>query len=177
MDPIALGFVALAAVLHAGWNILLKAAGDPLRTAAVGIAAASAVLVPVVAIGWFVLGQPRSRRTAWAIGILSGGVEVLYFAFLAAAFRRGDLSVVYPLARGSAPLLAIAIGVTCSASGCRPALAGRRAAPRRPAVRPAAVAAAPVRGERERPIRGRLRPADRRDDRDATRRSTGSGSS
>jgi uncharacterized membrane protein len=38
-------------------------------------------------------------------------VEVAYFVFLAAAYRRGDLSVVYPLARGSAPLLAIAIGV------------------------------------------------------------------
>ncbi len=112
MDPIALGCVALAAILHAGWNILLKAAEDPLRTAAVGIAASSAVIVPVVVIGWFVLGQPSIPPLAWGIGILSGGVEVLYFAFLAAAFRRGDLSVVYPLARGSAPLLAIAIAIT-----------------------------------------------------------------
>ena len=94
------------------WNILLKAADDPLRTAAVGIAASSAVIVPVVVIGWLVLGQPSIPPLAWGIGILSGGVEVLYFAFLAAAFRRGDLSVVYPLARGSAPLLAIAIGIT-----------------------------------------------------------------
>ena len=112
MDPIALGCVALAAILHAGWNILLKGADDPLRTAAVGIAASSAVLVPLVVIGWFVLGRPSIPPQAWGIGILSGGVEVLYFAFLAAAFRRGDLSVVYPLARGSAPLLAIAIGIT-----------------------------------------------------------------
>jgi drug/metabolite transporter (DMT)-like permease len=112
VDPIALGCVALAAILHAGWNILLKAADDPLRTAAVGIAASSAVIVPVVVIAWLVLGQPSIPPLAWGIGILSGGLEVLYFAFLAAAFRRGDLSVVYPLARGSAPLLAIAIGIT-----------------------------------------------------------------
>lgn len=111
MDPLALGFIALAAILHAAWNILLKAADDPLRTAAVGVAAASAVLVPIVVIGWLTLGQPAVPAQAWALGITSGGVEVLYFAFLAAAFRRGDLSVVYPLARGSAPLLAIAIGV------------------------------------------------------------------
>ena len=111
MDPLALGFIALAAVLHAAWNILLKAADDPLRTAAVGVAAASAVLVPLVVIGWLTLGRPAVPPQAWALGITSGGVEVLYFAFLAAAFRRGDLSVVYPLARGSAPLLAIAIGV------------------------------------------------------------------
>ena len=111
MDPLAFGFIALAAILHAAWNILLKAADDPLRTAAVGVAAASAVLVPIVVIGWLTLGQPVVPAQAWALGITSGGVEVLYFAFLAAAFRRGDLSVVYPLARGSAPLLAIAIGV------------------------------------------------------------------
>ena len=111
MDPIALGFIALAAILHAAWNILLKAADDPLRTASVGVAAASLVLVPIVVLGWLTLGQPTVPGQAWALGLTSGGVEVLYFAFLAAAFRRGDLSVVYPLARGSAPLLAIAIGV------------------------------------------------------------------
>ena len=111
MDPIALGFIALAAVLHAAWNILLKAADDPLRTASVGVAAASVVLVPIVVVGWLTLGRPAVPGQAWALGLTSGGVEVLYFAFLAAAFRRGDLSVVYPLARGSAPLLAIAIGV------------------------------------------------------------------
>ena len=111
MDPVAIGLIALAAVLHAVWNILLKGSDDPLRTAAVGVAAASIVLVPVVIVGWFVFGRPGIPPQAWALGIASGGVEVLYFAFLAAAFRRGDLSVVYPLARGTAPLLAIAIGI------------------------------------------------------------------
>ncbi len=57
----------------------------------------------------------RSARvppTAWALGIASGVVEVLYFVTLATAYARGDLSVVYPLARGSAPLLAVAIAIT-----------------------------------------------------------------
>ncbi len=111
MDPVALGFITLAAVLHAGWNILLKTAGDPLRTATVGVVAASAVLVPAVAAGWLAFGRPAIPLVAWIIGMVSGGVEVAYFVFLAAAYRRGDLSVVYPLARGSAPLLAIVIGV------------------------------------------------------------------
>ncbi|HEY4227936.1 MAG TPA: EamA family transporter [Candidatus Limnocylindrales bacterium] len=111
MDPVAIGLIALAAVLHAVWNILLKAADDPLRMAAAGVAAASVVLVPIVVVGWLTFGQPSVPPQAWALGITSGGVEVLYFAFLAAAFRRGDLSVVYPLARGTAPLLAIAIGI------------------------------------------------------------------
>ncbi len=110
MDPVAFVAVALAAVLHAAWNILLKTAGDPLRTATAGVLAASAILVPIVAIGWLVL-RPAIPAEAWAIGLFSGAVEVAYFVFLAAAYRRGDLSVVYPLARGSAPLLAVAIGV------------------------------------------------------------------
>jgi uncharacterized membrane protein len=111
VDPLALGFIVLAAVLHAAWNILLKTAGDPLLTAAFGIAVASAALVPAVAAGWLVLGRPEIPPEAWLVGVVSGGVEVAYFVFLAAAYRRGDLSLVYPLARGSAPLLAIVLGV------------------------------------------------------------------
>ncbi len=111
MDPLALGFIALAAVLHAAWNILLKTAGDPLRTATVGVVAASAVLVPLVLVAWLAAGRPGVTPAAWAVGIVSGVVETAYFVFLAAAYRRNDLSVVYPLARGSAPVLAVAVGV------------------------------------------------------------------
>lgn len=111
MDPFALGCIAIAAVLHAAWNILLKTAGDPLRTATVGVVAASLVLVPLAVIAWLVADRPDVPAAAWALGIVSGGVEVAYFVFLAAAYRRSDLSVVYPIARGSAPLLAVAVGV------------------------------------------------------------------
>ncbi len=111
MDSLALGFVALAAVFHAAWNILLKTAGDPLRSATAGMAAASVVGVPLAAMGWVMAGQPAVPVEAWLLAILSGGVEVVYFVFLAEAYRRGDLSAVYPLARGSAPLLAVAIAI------------------------------------------------------------------
>ena len=111
MDPLALGFIALAAVLHVAWNILLKTAGDPLRTATVGVVAASAALIPLVVAGWLFLGHPIVPPEAWLLGVVSGLVEVAYFVFLAAAYRRGDLSVIYPLARGTAPLLAVAVGV------------------------------------------------------------------
>ena len=111
MDPLALAFIALAAVLHAAWNVLLKTADDPLWTATVGLVAVSVVLVPAVAMGWLRLGRPAIPNDAWLLGVASGGVEVVYFLFLAAAYRRGDLSLVYPLARGSAPLLAIMLGV------------------------------------------------------------------
>jgi uncharacterized membrane protein len=111
VDPLAIGFIAIAAVLHAAWNILLKTAGDPLRTATVGMLAACAVVVPGAIVLWLLGERPAVPPEAWLIGIMSGGVETAYFVFLAAAYRRGDLSVVYPIARGTAPLLAVAIGV------------------------------------------------------------------
>ncbi|MHB8893061.1 MAG: EamA family transporter, partial [Candidatus Limnocylindrales bacterium] len=92
MDPLALAFIAVAAVMHAAWNILLKTAGDPLRTATAGVVAASAALIPLVIAGWFLLGRPSVPPEAWLIGIISGGVEVAYFVFLASAYRCGDLS-------------------------------------------------------------------------------------
>jgi len=111
VDSLALACVLVSAVMHATWNILLKTAGDPLRTATVGMIAAFAVLLPVVVVGWLALGQPAIPPQALVIGFLSGLAEVAYFVFLAAAYRRGDLSIVSPLARGSAPLLIVIVGI------------------------------------------------------------------
>ena len=103
--------VAGAAVLHVTWNVLLKTAGDPLRAAAVGMATAAAVLCPTALVAWLVVGRPAIPTETLVLSVASGFLEAIYFAFLASAYRRGDLSLVYPLARGSAPLLAVAIGV------------------------------------------------------------------
>jgi drug/metabolite transporter (DMT)-like permease len=111
VDPFVFVLVAGAAILHVTWNVLLKTAGDPLRAAAVGMATAAAVICPVAAIGWLALGRPPVPTEALVLSVLSGFLEAVYFSFLAAAYRRGDLSMVYPLARGSAPLLAVALGV------------------------------------------------------------------
>jgi drug/metabolite transporter (DMT)-like permease len=111
VDPFVFVLVAGAAVLHVTWNVLLKTAGDPLRAAAVGMATAAAVICPAALIGWLVIGRPTVPIEALVLAALSGLLEAVYFSFLAAAYRRGDLSMVYPLARGSAPLLAVAIGV------------------------------------------------------------------
>ena len=111
MDPLVFGLVAGAAVLHVAWNVLLKTAGDPLRAAAIGMTSAAAVIVPAAAIGWFVIGRPPIPIEAIGLSIVSGVLEAAYFGFLAAAYRRGDLSVVYPIARGTAPLLAVAVGI------------------------------------------------------------------
>lgn len=111
MNPFVFVLVAGAAVLHVAWNVLLKTAGDPLRAAAVGMSTAAAVLCPTALVGWLIIGRPGIPTETLLLSVVSGLLEALYFAFLASAYRRGDLSLVYPLARGTAPLLAVAIGV------------------------------------------------------------------
>lgn len=111
MSPLIVGLVAVAAILHVAWNVRLKTAGDPLRTATIGMLAASVGIVPAGVIAWWVAGAQPLPLDGLALGVASGVVEAVYFIFLAAAYRRGDLSVVYPLARGTAPLLAVVVGV------------------------------------------------------------------
>lgn len=111
MDPLVFALVAGAAVLHVAWNVLLKTAGDPYRAATIGMSAAAAVIVPGAAIGWVAIGRPPIPPEAIALAAGSGALEAAYFTFLAAAYRCGDLSVVYPIARGTAPLLAVAVGI------------------------------------------------------------------
>jgi uncharacterized membrane protein len=111
VDPFVIAIVLVSAGLHVAWNVRLKTAGDPLRTATVGMLAASAGIVPVGIVAWWLDGQPALPVEGVALGVLSGVVEAVYFVLLSAAYRRGDLSVVYPIARGTAPLLAVVIGV------------------------------------------------------------------
>jgi uncharacterized membrane protein len=111
VEPIVFVLVAGSAVLHVAWNVLLKTAGEPFRAATIGMSTAGAIIIPAAIIGWFVIGRPAIPPEAIALGIASGVLEAAYFVFLAAAYRRGDLSVVYPIARGTAPLLAVAVGI------------------------------------------------------------------
>src|SRR4051794_3120943 len=111
MDPLVFALVAGAAVLHVTWNVLLKTAGDPLRAAAVGMAAAAVLICPAALLIWLATGRPEIPTETLILSVVSGVLEALYFAFLASAYRRGDLSLVYPLARGTAPLLAVGVGV------------------------------------------------------------------
>lgn len=111
MDPLVIGLVAVSAVLHVAWNVRLKTAGDPLRAATVGMLAASLGIVPAGIAVWWLAGRPELPPEGIVLGVVSGTVEAVYFILLSAAYRRGDLSVVYPVARGTAPLLAVAVGV------------------------------------------------------------------
>jgi len=111
VPPLAVGLVLVAAVLHAGWNVLLKTSGDPLRTAMRLQAIGTAILVPIGVAAWFLNGRPAIEPAGVALASVSGVIEALYFICLSAAYARGDLSLVYPLARGSAPLVAILVGI------------------------------------------------------------------
>lgn len=111
MPPLAIALVLTAAALHAGWNVLLKTSADPLRTAVRLQATGTAILFPLAAIAWLANGRPAIPPEVFGLVLLSGVLEATYFICLSAAYARGDLSLVYPLARGSAPVIAVAIGV------------------------------------------------------------------
>ncbi|MCZ7596516.1 MAG: hypothetical protein M5U09_00305 [Gammaproteobacteria bacterium] len=105
MDSSALliPLVLLAALLHAGWNAFVRASGDRLVVlAGVNIVAmlVGAALVPFV---------PLPAPAAWPYILLSVVLHCGYYFYLLKAYDRGELIQVYPLARGSAPLL-ISIG-------------------------------------------------------------------
>ena len=100
------GAVALAlsaAVLHAVWNLRLARAPDTEAATAVTLAAGAALLTIPALLAW------RVEPAAWPYIAASCAFELGYVVTLAAGLQRGDLSVVYPLARGSAPVLVLAV--------------------------------------------------------------------
>jgi drug/metabolite transporter (DMT)-like permease len=91
--------------------VRLKAAADPLRVAAVAMPLGTLLLTPAVGAIWLASGRPGLPWQGWALAAVSGLVELGYFHTLSAAYRRGDVSSVYPVARGTAPVLAALAGV------------------------------------------------------------------
>lgn len=98
MDPLAVGLVLASAVLHALWNVRLHGADDRVAAMAMSGVVSGVVLLPLI-----VLSPPSGL---WGLLVISGVAEALYGLALAGAYRRGDLSVTYPVGRGSAPLMA-----------------------------------------------------------------------
>src|SRR5258708_6901053 len=91
--------VLFGAACHAGWNALLKIKLDPFGAMAL-IAVASALLViPVVPF----VGIPPAAAWPWVFA--SVAFHLGYFIALTEAYRTGDMGQVYPIARGSAPLM------------------------------------------------------------------------
>lgn len=101
----ALALVLIAALLHAVWNIAAKKAGGDQRFALLS-ALMVAVLWAPVALVFGVLEAHRFGWLEWAVLAASAVVHVLYYTVLLRGYRESDLTVVYPVARGSGPLLA-----------------------------------------------------------------------
>jgi drug/metabolite transporter (DMT)-like permease len=98
----ALGLALAAALVHALWNLLLAGARDPQAATAVGMCVGSVLFLPALA------GDVSGDAVPWLIA--SSALELLYFALLALAYSRYELSAVYPLARGSAPVFVLVVG-------------------------------------------------------------------
>ena len=104
MSATAFSLVLLAGLIHALWNIVAKKAGGDARFACFTAGVALLVWAPVaVWLGWDVL--PQWGTWEWAFVFVSGVLHVMYFVVLFRGYRHADLTVVYPLARGSGPLL------------------------------------------------------------------------
>jgi drug/metabolite transporter (DMT)-like permease len=73
--------------------------------------AAALIVTPPTAAVWLLAGRPGLSAAAAGWCVLSVTLELAYLWLLSAAYRRGELSAVYPIARGSAPLLAVAAGL------------------------------------------------------------------
>jgi drug/metabolite transporter (DMT)-like permease len=101
----ALTLALLAAVMHAVWNLLVKSSEDQLVAGWTVVAGAAILALPVRVLS----GLPD--RSVWDLIFISTVVQVVYVLTLAAAYRVGDLSFVYPLARGTSPVLVSVAGV------------------------------------------------------------------
>src|SRR6187455_2202138 len=104
MTLLALSFVLLAAVTHASWNIYAKVAAESRHF--VWLFSAGSVLIygPVV-IAVLLVEQPHFEARHWLALSATSVLHLLYSISLQTGYRHSDLSVVYPIARGTGPLL------------------------------------------------------------------------
>jgi len=107
----AVALALAAAAIHGTWNVLVKVSGDPLVTFERASFAAAFVATAALVPAWLLLGRPSLPPQAAAWCLLSSTFETAYMWLLSTAYRRGDLSVVYPIARGSAPLIAVVVAL------------------------------------------------------------------
>jgi uncharacterized membrane protein len=104
MSPTAIALVLVAALLHSVWNIAAKKADGDDRFSLFACALNVVIWAPVgLWAAWGVL--PSWGWREWGIVLASALLHVLYFLALLRGYRLSDLTVVYPVARGSGPLL------------------------------------------------------------------------
>jgi drug/metabolite transporter (DMT)-like permease len=100
----AFALILLAGIIHAGWNIAAKKAGGDSRFAFFTSLLLIIVWAPLALwVGYDVV--PHWSWHAWALVAVSGVLHLAYYVILLRGYRKADLTVVYPLARGTGPLI------------------------------------------------------------------------
>jgi drug/metabolite transporter (DMT)-like permease len=105
MTAFALALVLASAVAHATWNLFAKRAGGGIPFLWLALALAIPLYAPI-AVAVLILTGATIGPTAIGWTFVNAALNVAYFVFLQRGYRSGDLSVVYPLARGTGPVLA-----------------------------------------------------------------------
>jgi len=106
----ALLLALAAAVVHATWNLLLSGSEDTHSATAVALITGAIVFAPVAVITW------RLEGSAWPYIAASSSLELVYLVLLATAYAGAAMGFVYPIARGSAPVLVLVAGAVVSTS-------------------------------------------------------------
>jgi drug/metabolite transporter (DMT)-like permease len=109
MSSLALGIVLLAALFHACWNLLAKKSRKKIAFIWWFLLIALVGYLPMFLYFW---PQLTVTPTGWTCIAATGVLHALYFWFMGGAYERGDLSLVYPLSRGSGPLFVPILAVT-----------------------------------------------------------------
>ena len=100
--PLAtLAIVLTAATVHATWNLIVVRAQDRQATTAIVIAVSVVLFLPVALLSWHL--EPE----VWPYVAVSGMLEIAYYWMLTVAYQRAEMSLIYPIARGSAPVLVL----------------------------------------------------------------------
>jgi drug/metabolite transporter (DMT)-like permease len=99
MPPFAIGLLFISAILHTTWNLLLKQSDDKYISTWWAVLVGSALFLPVL----LFTGLPA--RETWNLLVASVGLEVFYYGLLSYAYNDSDFSLIYPLARGTAPAM------------------------------------------------------------------------
>ena len=121
MTTLSLGLILLSALCHSTWNLLLKRSGNQEVFAWALLVAGSVMLAPLGAVLlWFnPIGWP-----GWWFVLATMVLHVFYFLMLGRAYSRGDLSLVYPIARGIGPMLVPVLAVLILGESVAPLAVG-----------------------------------------------------
>ncbi len=97
--------VLTAAALHAGWNALIKFRLDPFLAMTLICFFCGIIALPAL----LITGLPKAAAWPWIMASVT--IHLGYYVFLAEAYRRADMGQIYPIARGSAPLMTALIAL------------------------------------------------------------------